>query len=625
MVQEYYHLNGPHQGPRRQNGPPHHPPQGPPGGHPQGHPQGQPIIPPAPPRNIIPVDLRGGPAVQISDITQDIFTESDMKAELTDYMVFRFEKMAEKDGLDDHGLPKWPSWEKAIRTEDRSISKQAAADKIRELNLTTRGVIDKKNSLTSPQKRQLDQTLDYLMKREPEIANFHWTLAQIDHQLRQIKPYYPSGLNHQYVSARKHRSSTAYPFLSTRSYSRSSSHRHHHHHSKKKKAYERVALTAYFKRTPRQGVDIFRLWDQRRRGLEGMYQAHLFPQMQPNHAQFPGPQQHQQQPQQHHGGREPGPPPARMPNKNQQGPHMPPPRRPMDHNARQNNGGHGHGHNRARRSDSDTDSEDDSRDSSSAGSRRGSQSPPTSVSDHRGGGQHRHHNNNNNNKDRHHYPAGGGGAANPVRPHTPRKNDRPGNAGHRPNGSPRLPPRPPAPPYPVSSREGGSVASHIERVREDAYFRGRLAERTDARLAEELAFSKAHGRPRPHIVQARSPGPRTRIYTRGRRGSAGDDDDDMLPRYFSRLSLWDDGDDNNNSEDEESLELRREYERRVQHGSILEGFDPFELHPPSLSSSSYTYSTDGVRGRRRPSIIEIPGRRYPISSPRLRRRMSYHP
>ncbi|KAI1281433.1 hypothetical protein F5Y07DRAFT_296637 [Xylaria sp. FL0933] len=626
MVQDFYQLNGSQQVPRRPDGPPQRPPQGPPGVHPQGyqqaHLQGHPTIPPAPPRNMLPVDLRGGPAVQVSDVTQALFTESDMKEELTDYVVFRFEKMAEKDGLDDQGLPKWPSWEKAIRTEDRSISKQAAAHKIRELNLNTRGVIDKKNSLTSPQKRQLDQTLDYLLKQEPDLANFDWTLAQIDHQLRRIEPYHPGGLNHQYVSTRKHRSSTTYPFVSARPHSRTSNH-HHHHSKKKKKAYERVALTAYFKRTPRRGVDIPRLWKEKKRALEGMYQApahNAFPHTQSNHTQFPGPQQQQQHqpppPQQHHGGRQPGPPPLRMPDGNQQGPQMPHPNRPMNHNTRPSNGHHGHGQNRARHSDSESDSGSDSRRSSSAASRRGSQTPPSSVSDHRGGG-HQHHKNRH-----HHHHVGGGSAPNHLRHHTPANNVRPGNAGHRPNGSPRLlPPRPPGPPYPVSSREGGSVASHIEQVREEAFRRGRLAERTDAKLAEELAFSKAHGRPRPHIVQERSPAAARgrRLYNNRGRGGGGGSDDDMLPRYFSRLGLWDD------SEDDDDLELRREYERRVQHGSILEGFDPFELNPPSPSSSSYTYSTDGVRGRRRPPIIEIPERHYPLSSPRLRRRMSYHP
>ncbi|KAI0911468.1 hypothetical protein F4823DRAFT_636411 [Ustulina deusta] len=622
MAQEFYHVNGPQQGPRRHDGPPHRPPQGPPGGNPQGHPF------PPPPRNMIPVDLRGGPAVQISDISRDLFSESDMKEELTDYIVFRFEKMTDKDGLDDYGQPKWPSWEKAIRIEERSISKQVAANKVRQLNKSTKNVLDKKTSLPSPLKRQIDLALDYLMNREPDVANFHWFLAQIDHQLRPIEPYYTLGSDHHYTSARKHRSSTAYPFLSKRRCHLGRSSRRH----KKKKAYERLSLTAYFQRVPRQGADIPRLWKEKRRGLEGMYQAYpaamhnAFPQQQPNHVQFQGPQQQQhpqpqpqqQQQQQQHVGREQGPPPVRVPTGNPQGPHAPPPNRPMNPAPNQRNSGPGHGpkpRKAARHNDSESDSESDSYGSSSGVSRRGSQTPPSSVSEHRG-----HHHP----KNRHAHPANGPGTHPHPHPHphprpaTPR-NERPVSR-HRPAGnvrlprtsqSPRRPSRAPAPPPYPDSRNAASVASHIERIREDAYRRGRLAERTDARVAEELAYTRARSRPRPrpHIVQSRY---------RGRRGvhvhvdHDDDDDDEMLPRYFSRVSLHGGGGGGEGEEeDEEDVEFRREYERRVQHGSIMEN-DPFAVSmPPSPSSLSYAYSTDG-RGRCGPQIVET------------RRRMSHY-
>ncbi|KAI0969259.1 hypothetical protein F4678DRAFT_169565 [Xylaria arbuscula] len=616
MVQEMYHVN-PQQGNRRHDGLPPRPSQNPHGGHQQGYPQGQPS--PAQPRNINPEGLRRVRAVEISDVSRDLLSESDMKEELAVYTVFRFEKMADKDGFDDYGRPKWPSWEKAIRTEDRSISKQAAFNKIRELNASTKNSIDKKNSLPPPLKRQIDVTLEHLMSREQVDTKFHWILAQIDHQLRKVKSYYPSGSNQHYIPARKHRNSTLYPFLSqTGSHSKSSS--HHNTKKKKKGAYERLTLTAYFKRTPLEGVDVRRLWDQKRRGLEGTYQAlmqsSVFPPMhQPNHAPLQGQQQQQAQPPQFHQGREPPPPPMRMPNGNQRGPQMPHQNRPMDHNVRQQNDAQGPRHNMARQSDSDTDTEDDSQDSSSG------QTPPSSVSDHRGGAQ--HHRNQHKNRQTHHVGVGAGPANNP-RPQTPR-NERPVGAGpNRPNAIPRTslsPRRPPVPPYPVSSRDSSSVASHIEQIRNDAFRRGRLAERTDARLAEELAFTRAHARPRPHIVQERAS---PRVVYGERRGS-----DDSLPRYFRRLSVYDD--DGDEELDEEDVELRREYERRVQQGSILEE-DPFELNPSSASSTSYTYSTDGIRGRGRvrgagtgrrgPQIIEIPERPHP---PRLRRRMSYYP
>ncbi|KAI1367744.1 hypothetical protein F5Y08DRAFT_41120 [Xylaria arbuscula] len=581
MAPDYYHLNGPgHQGPRRNES--QHRPQGPapgplPRGNPQGQPQGQPPMPPAPPRNILPVDLRGGPPVQIVDITQELpMSQSDMQEELTDYIVFQYEKVADKDALDDYGQPKWPSWEKAIRVEDRSISKRTAADKVRQLNQTTKGIIDKKNSLTPALKRQIDSTLEYLMKREPDPINFHWYLAQIDHQLRRIKSYHPVESNPHYVSipTGKHRSANAFLFP-TKKRSRSRGRSGNHHSKKKKKAYERISLTAYFKRVPRQGVNVAQLWHEKR-----MYQAqqghNVFPQMQPNQAPFQGPQ-HQAQP---------GPPRNR-----------PPP------NARPNNpNGQGGGQRQQgpmprvmRQSESESDS-DDSRGSSSGGSRRGPRgsphTPPSSVSD-RGHRQLKDHHG-------HHHPIKG--AAPPHRPHNPR-NERP-RIGHR-SPSPRRSPRIPVPPYPTSENSG-SVASHIEQVRRDAYRRGQLRERADARLVEELAD---HGRPRPYIVQDHPSHRLRRVYR--------DHDDLDVPRYLADLSL---DDDRYEDYDYQDGEYRREFERRRQQGSILDD-DPFDLSPSS-PSSSYTYSTDtGLgRGRRRgpqPQIIEI--------TPRLRRRPSYLP
>ncbi|RWA08134.1 hypothetical protein EKO27_g6958 [Xylaria grammica] len=512
---------------------------------------------------MIPVDLRGGPAVQISDISRDLFSESDMKEELTDYIVFRFEKMADKDGFDDQGLPKWPSWEKAIRTEERSISKPTAARKIRQLNGTTRDVLDKKNSLPSALKRQIDSTLEFLMSREPEIANFHWVLAQIDHQLRTIEPQYP-GIAYHSIPARKHRSSTAFSFSSKRGSHSGSGSAH------SKKVYERISLTAYFQRVPRQGIDIARLWKEKQSRLDGMSSTRIgaihnvAPQMQPNLAHFQG---------QQHGGGAHASPPMQVPGRNpQEPPHQ---NRPLNDNAPQQNGGQG----------------------SRPNERKGcpiietgttttiaitSETPPTISPT---------------------TPKDTGGQRAAIKPVV-------ALTYHVHLYRPRRSPRAPAPPYPSPGE--GSVASHIERIREDAYRKGRLAERTDARLAEELAFSKAHGRPRPHIIQEHSPPPLARVY-RAR------SDEDGISRYFNRLSLLDDEEDDVEFRREEARR-HREYERRVQQGSILEGGDPFEN--PS-SPSSYAYSADGRgRGLRRgPHIIEIPERR-PLS-PRPRRRMPY--
>lgn len=424
------------------------------------------------------------------------------------------------------------------------------------------------------------------MKREPDPINFHWFLAQIDHQLRRIKSYYP-GPNPHYVSmpTGKHRGNTALLFPNKkRAHSRGRS--SGHHSKKKKKAYERVSLTAYFKRVPRDAVDIAQLWNEKR-ALMGMYQAqkgavhNVFPQMQPNQAPFQGPQQ--QHPQR------PGPPPDRAP----------PKAHPNGPNPQGGDKKHGQNVRVLRDSDSESGSDDsrDSRGSWSGGSRRGPRgphTPPSSVSD-RGHRQLKDHHG-------HHPHQPAKGATHPHRPHNPR-NERPGMGRRTP--SPRRSPRILVPPYPIS-QSSGSMASHIEQVRRDAYRRGQLRERADARLVEELAD---HSRPRPYIIQDHPSRHIRRVYR--------EHDDLDVPRYLSSLSF----DDNRYRDDDyEDEEYRREFERRRQQGSILDD-DPFDL-PSSSPSSSYTYSTDTGLGRGRrhvPQIIEIP------QHPRLRRRPSYHP
>ncbi|KAI0446059.1 hypothetical protein F4803DRAFT_77574 [Xylaria telfairii] len=633
-----HHLNGGN-GPRRHDGHPNLPPQGHPGGQFQGYPQGHSVVPPAPPRVSIPLDLRGGPTIQISDVREDLMSESDMKEELSDYVIVRFEKVTDRDEIDEHGRPKWPSWEQAIRTDDWSISKKEATKKVRQLNATSKSVLDKKNSLTPPLKRQIDRTQEDLMRTEPDVANYQWTLVQIDHQLRAIDPFYASSLTGSlnYQPTRGHRSPTL-GISSKRSHSKGRS-----RHSKKR-IYERLSLSAYFKRAPRPGVDIQRLWQDKRMLLHGGIRSHpgethhAFPPMQPNQTAFqihpqqqqqqhhhhqqhqqqqhqqqqyqqqrqpqPQPQQQQQRPQPHHAGREQGPPPTHPPNQIPQGRHPPghhphghhqaggqppPPNRPMNHGG-QGRQGHQQNPNRgasgARRSESDSDSESDSRSSRRSSSSR-TQTPPSSLSSRgRRKDNHPHH---------HHYPH-----VRPLGRELPRESPRVQRISPSPHRAPRIP----VPPYPVP-REGGSMATHIERVREDAYRRGMLD-------AEDLAFTGARGRPRPYVVQERSPPLPRRVY-RGR----GSDDDEMR-RVFSRLSMNDRDRDDDEEDDvyyrRENAQRRREMEYRAQHGSVLDD-DPFAA---SELASSYAYSMDG-RGRGGRGRVQI----HPEPHPRLPRGVSY--
>ncbi|KAI0878382.1 hypothetical protein GGS24DRAFT_418280 [Hypoxylon argillaceum] len=591
MAPDIYHLNGPNgpNGPNRptsgpagrQGGPQHGPQPGTQGFPQQGHPQGHSAVPSGPPRNMNP---GRGPSYQIQDVS--VLSEADKKEELTDYRVVRFERVVDREAFDEQGQLKRPSWERVIRAEDHGISNQTAAKKVRQLNRSTKDVIDKKNSLPPALKRQVDKMLDDLISRESEGDCYCWVLAQMDHQLRAIEPFYYTGLDQYHGPTRKH----SLCISSSRRRSRSRS----HHHKKKKRAYERLSLTAYFQRLPRPGIDIIKLWNARKKGLEINYSRpananNASPQTQPGHGPPQGPPPNRNQPGGHPSGRPPGGPPGHQPGAHPPGGRPPsgPPagvhpaghhpahqNRPMAQGPNQPHGGQGQRQNqrwddrRAIRASSDSSSESDSRRSrsSSGRSRRGG-TPPSSVSDN------------------HSYVRDSGHRL----PHP-----RPGDAGggHRTSGLPRLPPhrapRAPAPPYPLS-HGGDSVASNMERMREHAYQRG----------VED-------GQMRPRVVHEHP----AAMYHRVRGGR-----DASIDRFFEQLRLDDDYD------DELRRRRRRELEKRVQRGSVLEG-DPFEGSSTSAASSSrYTYSTDGRGRSRAPPIIRIPERR-PLS-PRLRRGLYY--
>ncbi|KAI0200717.1 hypothetical protein F4808DRAFT_470188 [Astrocystis sublimbata] len=608
MSQNIYHLNGPsgqHGGPVR----PNPPPQGP---QFQGH------APAALPKVSSPVGRKRIPTTQISNVREDLMSESDMREELSEYAIFRFEKLSDEGEVDDCGRPKRPSWEQARRTEDKSISKEEAARKIWQLKFTTRNLIDKKNTLSPPLKRQIDKTQEELAKEELESSKYIWTLVQIDHQLRAVEPYFVSSVTYQ----SPHRQRRKGHQHSKRFHANKGRHRH----TQLKIGLERLSLTAYFQRVPRPGVDIQKLWKDKKKGSTGGAQGQpgqTNVTFQPNNTiQGHGHQPHQPQQQQQHGGRQPIPPPPHPHpvNQNRQNQHpqgqYPPGPQPRPFDKPVNHGAYNHGRqerhhslnrrvNRGRRSGSSSDSEIDSRSSQSS-----TNTALSSVSDQRGhrkGHHQHHHHHHHHHQHRHSQPHG----YKPVRVV---------NGSSLPCLSPSHPHhRVPRTPYPSSHESGSSVASHIERVREDAYRRGRI----DARLNQELGYPKAGGRrPRPQVYQEHLP--RRRMY-RGSEEEEDDDDDDSLWRRFAHLDVYDrdrrvDGDvdyrhHRHHHHHTDARRRRREHEDRAQRDSVLDD-DPFVLSDPSLST--YTYSTDG-HGR-----VETHPETHPLSSSRVRRARIYY-
>lgn len=238
------------------------PPPPPPGHHgtaprPMQHPPMQPGFPPPPNRAALPIDLRHNrPVIEEMDLREQFLSESDKRRRLTEYKPVRFEKVASQDLYDDDDRERaQTSWERAIKTNVQGMSKRDILDVIHRLDATTQDVTQKKATLAPALLRQLDCELDKLSQTDLDRGNFVWTLAQIDQQLQeidreiamQIKAKTPRVAKHAHKS-KKRSSTSSVP-------------------KKQKRYWERVSLTAYFKRSPRPQANIAHLYDMSKRVL----------------------------------------------------------------------------------------------------------------------------------------------------------------------------------------------------------------------------------------------------------------------------------------------------------------------------------------------------------------------
>ncbi|KAI1406980.1 hypothetical protein F5Y13DRAFT_183759 [Hypoxylon sp. FL1857] len=565
------HLNGP----QRPQAPQGHVPLPGAGSRPAGPPLAPIHQPPAAPRVGFPADMGRGPAVQISDVSRDLLTIDGMRDQLTEYAIFRFEKMPVQNTYDDDGRLRVPTWERAIRTRVPDMAPTEIARQIRHLNRDTRNLTDKRKSLSPVLQRQVDAAQEQLALENLD-PNYHWVLVQLDHQLREIVPYVTAAGGNNSLFRRRHGSNRR------RSYPRTSGHT--------RRAYERISLIAYFKRTPRPNVDIAMLYEARRPRNNHMVPSHPQPplQLQPQGHQQPHPQP---QPQPH-----PGPNPRAQPPSARPRDGVPPgpngvrtPAPAVSHAQRPGPGpGPGHGvspiiniGNDSRggakgggRNHNDIESDSEySEYSSSDGSVVTQMSPNTSQSSgslSNGRSRGRDHND----PLRTQATAGRRDENRHVSPKHKQYFDTPN--GPRMLHTPGPPPRPP-------------VASpiDIERVRDDAYLAGARDARENARISEQQrAYREARrSRPRPHII----PETRTPILPYRRHSSnsdpevlrrRGDFDDEI--RRFGRLSL-DDEDGYDSVLRHGDPRRRREYEYLMQHGSVLDD-DPFDRDAPSSYS-----------------------------------------
>ncbi|KAI1798703.1 hypothetical protein F4811DRAFT_166587 [Daldinia bambusicola] len=232
------------------------------------------------------VPPRGGfPSVKISDVRHGLMTVDDMKEELTEYALFRFEKYPAQSRFDDEGRLRFPTWDQAIISQVQSMSTEEIRRRIQYLNRRTRAPTEKLKTLSPVLQRQIDKATEELRLQNPDPINYRWVLVQLDHQLAEISsPYVP-------VAARNHRQSGRHHGVPRRQ-------AHRDTNRNNPRSFQRISLTTYFKRVPKAEADVPALYEakKRTRFSQNNHVARPNPQPQPQ----PQPQlQLQSQPQAH--------------------------------------------------------------------------------------------------------------------------------------------------------------------------------------------------------------------------------------------------------------------------------------------------------------------------------------
>ncbi|KAK7737801.1 hypothetical protein SLS53_006421 [Cytospora paraplurivora] len=182
-------------------------------------------FPPHPPREIIPPQLHR--SVVVSDIRPEIQTEEDIREHLSDYIIFRFDKVEPHDEYDFEGGEVKATWDNCIRTRVAGVDKADAQREIRRLNREDakkgRTFMEKQNSLGPKGQDQLSKAQRELSLEDSD-DRFHTVLAQFDSRLKPVIEKYEKVTRHRSNTKRKVR---------------------------QRKRYERTSITAYFRRCPR--------------------------------------------------------------------------------------------------------------------------------------------------------------------------------------------------------------------------------------------------------------------------------------------------------------------------------------------------------------------------------------
>ncbi|KXH35758.1 hypothetical protein CSIM01_00472 [Colletotrichum simmondsii] len=220
-------------------------------------------MPIQPPNDVIPAELRRKRLVERSDLRNERMTDADAREALSEYVVYRFEKVHDPNEIDDEGNPVRSTWENVIRTEVQDLPKPAITRTIRQLDAEGKTAMQKKLDLTGTQQRQIEKAQNNLEAHNLD-KRFYYTLQQISTKIRKLSK--ASIEYRQYMAGKEAKKVVVTKFKERKS---------------KKNLLETISMTVYFKREPRFGEDAKAILKEREREIE--YQQRLRDQQRQHH------------------------------------------------------------------------------------------------------------------------------------------------------------------------------------------------------------------------------------------------------------------------------------------------------------------------------------------------------
>lgn len=173
--------------------------------------------------------------VEISDIRSERFAEDDAREQLSSYVVIRLEKMGNIYGVDDEGFPLKRNWERAKHIRLTDLSQQEVKRQVRRIERDTKPLAEKRAACSPAVQRQLEIIQQDLSHTDPDKRFCH-QLVQFESKLRMLEDRELQYLENSSKGGRNDK--------------KGKKHVAHSKKSRPKPKYERVAITAYFKRMP---------------------------------------------------------------------------------------------------------------------------------------------------------------------------------------------------------------------------------------------------------------------------------------------------------------------------------------------------------------------------------------